>query len=93
LLRGEDADGARHYQVTEAGQRALVAQPNVIDTVAGRAREVLAPNATVGTVLDRLASAAAGREQTIDDDHVLRLELVFRPVQEEIDRMTAKEAP
>lgn len=93
LLRGEDADGARHYQVTEAGQRALVAQPDVIDTVAGRAREVPAPHATVGIVLDRLARAATGRNLPIDDDHVLRLELVFRPVQEEIDRMTAKEAP
>jgi DNA-binding PadR family transcriptional regulator len=93
LLRGEDADGARHYHVTEAGQRALVAQPDVIDTVAGRAREVPEPHATVGSVLDRLARAATGRNLPIDDDHVLRLELVFRPVQEEIDRMTAKEAP
>lgn len=93
MLRGEDADGTRHYLVTDAGQQALVAQPDVINAVAGRARDVPAPGATVGTVLDRLVTAAPGRHLPIDDDQALRLELVFRPVQEEIDRMTAKEAP
>jgi DNA-binding PadR family transcriptional regulator len=93
LLRGEDADGARHYVVTDAGRRVVVAQPDVIDAVADRARDAAAPQATIGAVLDRLAATAPSRDLPIDDAQALRLELVFRPVQEEIDRMTAKEAP
>lgn len=92
LLTGEDADGTRQYRITPAGRQRLVAQPGVIDVVAGRARTAPPPRPTVGAVLDRLATMAPRRDQPIDPDQAQRLELVFRPVLDEINSMTAEEA-
>jgi DNA-binding PadR family transcriptional regulator len=93
LLRGHDADGARHYAVTDAGRRTLVADPGVIEAVSDRAREVPAPPATVGSVLDRLASAAPRRDRPIGSAEVERLEALFRPVLDAIPHLTAEETP
>lgn len=89
LLRGNDADGARTYSVTDAGRRSLDAEPDVIDVVADRARTASAPPMTVGAVLDRLASSAPHRDMHIEDASVRALEDRFRSVLHEINRMTA----
>jgi DNA-binding PadR family transcriptional regulator len=92
LLRGEEADGARRYSVTTTGQLALVERPDVIDRVADRVQA--APSRrTLGDVLDRLAADAPRRTLVVDDDQTHRIEAAFAPVLEEINRMTAKEAP
>lgn len=91
LLRGEDVDGGRAYAVTDAGRRAIEAAPDVIDTVADRAREVVpAPRRTIGTVLDRLVAEAPSREVEIDDAGARRLETRFRSVLTEIGKTAAK---
>lgn len=93
LVATSDHDGARRYEVTPKGRVAVAAEPDVLEEVAGRARRAPAPAVTVGAVLDHLATAAPGRELRIDSDQTHRLELVFRPVLDEINRMTAEEAP
>jgi DNA-binding PadR family transcriptional regulator len=93
LLRGEDIDGARRYAVTKSGRQALVAQPDVVGAVAGRVRGAPEPVPTVGDVLDRLVAAAPRRELSLDDPQTHRLEHAFGVVIDEINRMTAKEAP
>ena len=90
LLTGTDVDGTRHYEITVAGRRELAEDPDVIDAVADRAREVPAPAPTIGAVLDRLVSSAPHRDRAIDDRAVRRLETRFRSVLTEIDR-TVKE--
>ncbi len=93
LLRGHEADGARRYELTPAGQACVAAEPHVLETVAGRARSAPSPMMTVGVLLDRLVAAAPARERPLDADQTNRLELVFQPVLDEITRMTAEEAP
>lgn len=91
LLRGHDVDGARHYSVTDAGRRTLTADPGVIEAVSDRARSAPAPRASVGSVLDRLASSAPSRDRVLGLAEVERLEALFRPVLEEITHLTAEE--
>lgn len=93
LLAGRDHDGTRRYELTPTGRAAVAAEPDVLEDVAGRARRAPAPAATVGAVLDRLATTAPCRALRIDSDQTHRLERVFRPVLDEINRMTAEEAP
>jgi DNA-binding PadR family transcriptional regulator len=93
LLRGEEADGARRYSVTDAGRRTLVAQPGVLDAVADRVQAAPAPRTTVGDVLDRLAADAPRRTFALEGAQADRIERAFAPVLQEIDAMTAKEAP
>ena len=93
LIRGQDEDGARRYAVTPAGQRSLSTEPDVITAVADRVRQAPAPATTVGAVLDRLASEAPNRRHALQGDDVRRLEDLYRPVLEEIERITAQEAP
>lgn len=93
LLAGRDHDGARRYEVTPKGRAAVAAEPDVLTAVAGRARQAPAPAVTVGAVLDRLATAAPGRHLRLDTTQTHRLERAFAPVLEEIDRLTAEEAP
>ena len=92
LLHGEEADGARRYSVTATGRLALVDRPDVIDEVADRVQA--APSRrTLGDVLDGLAADAPRRTLVVDDDQIHRIEAAFAPVVDEINRMTAKEAP
>lgn len=93
LLQGSDAEGGRAYAVTDAGRRRLDDDPDVIDQVADRARTAPSPPVTVGAVLDRLVSEAPHRSVALDDDRVGRLEARFSSVIDEINHMTAEEAP
>lgn len=93
LLAGRDHDGARRYEVTAKGREAVAAEPDVLADVAGRARQAPAPAVTVGAVLDRLVHAAPARHRPLDTTQAHRLEQAFAPVLEEIDRLTAEEAP
>lgn len=93
LLAGHDHDGARRYEVTAKGRQTVAAEPDVLAHVAGRARQAPAPAITVGAVLDRLVHAVPGRHRPLDTTQTYRLEQAFAPVLEEIDRMTAEEAP
>lgn len=93
LLAGREHDGGRRYEVTLKGREAVAAEPDVLADVAGRARRAPAPAVTVGAVLDRLATAAPSRHLQLDTDRTNRLERAFAPVLEEIDRLTAEEAP
>lgn len=93
LLAGRDHDGTRRYEVTPKGRAAVAAEPDVIAEVAGRARLAPAPAVTVGAVLDRLVAAAPRRHRALDTAQTHRLEQAFAPVLEEIDRLTAEEAP
>ncbi len=93
LVAGQERDGARRYEVTPKGRVAVAAEPDVLETVAGRARQAPAPAVTIGAVLDRLVADAPGRTFQIDNDQTQRLERVFAPVFEEINRLTAEEAP
>lgn len=93
LLEGRDHDGARRYDITPKGRIAVAAEPDVVQDVAGRARLAPAPAITIGTVLDRLVAAAPRRQVRIDTAQTHRLELVFQPVLDEINRLTAEEAP
>lgn len=93
LLTGRDQDGGRRYEVTAKGRRAVAEQPDVLDEVAGRARRAPAPVATVGTVLDRLVADAPRRTRKLTPDQTNHIERVFQPVLDEINRMTAEEAP
>ena len=89
LLVGHDADGARSYTVTDAGRRSLAAEPDVIDTVADRARQAPAAPTTVGAVLDRLVASTPDRARRIDAASAQRIEDRFRSVLDEITRITA----
>lgn len=93
LLAGHDRDGARRYEVTSKGRVTVAAEPDVLETVAGRARRAPAPAVTVGVVLDRLVADAPRRTLQVDIDQTQRLERAFAPVLEEINRLTAEEAP
>jgi DNA-binding PadR family transcriptional regulator len=93
LLAGRDHDGTRRYEVTPKGRAAVAAEPDVLAVVAGRARQAPAPAVTVGAVLDRLVAAAPNRHRTLAAAQTHRLEQAFAPVLEEIDRLTAEEAP
>ncbi len=93
LVEGREHDGARRYAVTPKGRVAVAAAPDVLADVAGRALRAPAPAVTIGAVLDRLTAAAPHRERHVDADQTHRLELVFRSVLDEINRMTAEEAP
>ncbi|MEO7429784.1 MAG: PadR family transcriptional regulator [Acidimicrobiales bacterium] len=93
LLAGRDEAGARRYEVTAKGRVAVAAEPDVIEEVAGRALRAPAPAVTVGAVLDRLAAAAPLRRLPADTDQTHRIERAFQPVLDEINRMTAEEAP
>lgn len=93
LLAGQDLDGARRYEVTPEGRVAVAAEPDVLENVAGRARQAPAPAATIGSVLDRLVADVPRRSTRIETDQTQRLERAFAPVLEEINRLTAEEAP
>lgn len=93
LLAGHEQDGARRYELTAKGRDAVAAQPHVLDAVAGRARRAPVPAVTIGAVLDRLVAAAPRRHARLDADQTIRIERAFRPVLDEIDRLTAEEAP
>lgn len=93
LLEGRDHDGARRYEVTSKGRLAVEAEPDVVKDVAGRALLAPAPAVTVGTVLDRLVVAAPRRQLQLTAAQTHRIELTFQPVLDEINRMTAEEAP
>lgn len=93
FLQGRDHDGARRYEATQKGRAAVADEPDVLTTVAGRARTAPAPAVTVAAVLDRLVTTAPHRDLRIDITQTNRLELAFRPVLDEINRMTAEEAP
>jgi len=93
LLVGRDRDGARHYEVTARGRVAVASEPDVVREVAGRARVASLPVVTVGALLDRLTAAAPRRQLRLDSDQTNRLEQAFAPVLEEINRLTAEEAP
>lgn len=93
LLAGRDHDGARRYEVTAKGRLAVAAEPDVVKDVAGRALRAPAPAVTVGVVLDRLAAASPHRQLQLTTAQTHRLELAFKPVLDEINQLTAEEAP
>ncbi len=93
LLVGREHDGARRYELTPAGRSTVNARPDVLDDVAGRAQRAPAPPVTVGTLLDRLASAAPRRERTLQPAQAERIEALYQPVLAELRDLTAEEAP
>lgn len=93
LLSGVDLDGGRLYEVTAKGRVAVAAEPDVVKEVAGRAATAPAPAPTVGTLLDRLVARAPHRQLQLTPDQTTRIERAFAPVLDEINRMTAEEAP
>ena len=93
LLMGRDEDGARRYEVTDAGRRQVAARPDVLHDVAGRARAAPAPAVTVGAVLDRLVASAPRRTEPVSPDTVARIEMLFEPVLTELWDLTPEEAP
>ncbi|MEX2293273.1 MAG: PadR family transcriptional regulator [Acidimicrobiales bacterium] len=93
FVKGQDHDGARRYEATAKGRTAVAREPDVLAVVAGRAATAPAPAITVASVLDRLATSAPHRDLQIDTNKTNRLERAFRPVLDEINRLTAEEAP
>lgn len=78
LLVGTDTDGARAYEVTAAGRRAVEDAPDALAAAAGRARSGPAAATTVGAVLDRVAATAPRRHRRIDASVARHLEHQLR---------------
>ncbi len=93
LLHGHDADGARHYTVTSAGEAAVAADPDVVRAVAERAEQTPAPDVTVGALLDRLVEEAPHRSRALERSQIDRIESLFQPLLTELRHLTAEEAP
>lgn len=89
LLAAEEAAGTRLYDVTASGRVALERDPDVLADVAGRAKSAPVPPTTAGALLDSLAAEAPHRDLLLSDDDVARLERLFQPLIEEINRITA----
>lgn len=93
LVSGVDETGGRLYRVTDAGRSALAGKPDVIGSVAARARHAPGAERRLGTVLDRLAAAAPHRDLVLDAEHERRIEDRFRSLLDDINPSTAKETP
>lgn len=93
LLAGDEVDGARRYAVTAKGRLAVEAERDVVEDVATRAASAPTPVQTVGALLDRLVARAPRRHTRLTTDQTNRIERAFLPVLDEINRITAEEAP
>ena len=87
LVAGRDQDGARVYELTDAGRRAQEAEPDVIADVAARSRAT-PPRTTVGRLLDELAARHALRHVALLPDQERAVAAVLRRASDDIERIT-----
>jgi len=73
ILGSDDGSGARTYRLSEAGRREALADDDVLETVADRARTT-APTHTVGSLLDAFAAGAEHRSRRLDPADARKVE-------------------
>ena len=92
LIRGVDRDGARVYEMTAAGTRAVGDARGTMHRVAERAR-VTPVRPTAGAVLDGFVAGINGRSRRLDAAEEAQLRELLETLQDPIEAITMKGTP